>query len=96
MPVNVVILATPNPAHSQEAAQYSEKVKPLLADGNVNVVFRGPVAQTLAGTAAPQIVLVLEYESSGHALEFFDTEAYQALLPLRRKGFSRMDIHLVV
>lgn len=92
MSAHVVALATPNPQEAESAAAYGAGVQPLLAEAGVKAVFRGPVAATIAGQNPPSVILVLEFPDGNAARAFFEQDAYKKLIPLRDKGFSRMEI----
>lgn len=92
MSVHVVILATPRPEATEALAAYGAGVQPLLAAAGATVVFRGPVASTLAGGDPPASILVLAFEDSERAHAFFRDEAYRRLLPVREKAFARIEI----
>lgn len=95
MTSQVVVLASPVPEKAEGAAKYSEAVRPLLAAAGVKPSFRGPVAETIAGSEPPAVIMVLEFPDTKAAADFFAQDAYQALIPLRDESFERMEIYVV-
>lgn len=95
MTAHVVVLATPNPDDTDAMTAYGAGVQPLLTSAGAKIVFRGPVAATLAGGNPPAVIAVLEFANAELARGFFSQEAYLKLLPHREKGFSRLEIFQV-
>lgn len=92
MSAYVVGLVTPNAQETEAASAYGAGVEPLLAAAGAKIVFRGPVAATIAGDNPPRNIIVLEFPDGNAARAFFEQDAYKKLIPLRDKGFSRMEI----
>ena len=95
MTARVVVLASPKPDMAEGAAKYAAGVQPLLAAAGVKPAFRGPVAETIAGSSPPATIMVLDFPDAQAATDFFAQDAYQALVPLRDESFARMDIYVV-
>lgn len=94
MTAHVIVLASINAESPQSAADYARGVQPLLLAAGVTPVFRASIAETLVGEITPATAMVLEFPDTDEARAFFAQEAYQKLLPMRRKGFSHMEIHI--
>ncbi len=92
MSAYVVVLATPSPDGAEAMAAYSAGVQPLLAPAGAKIVVRGPVSAALAGETPPAMILVLEFVDAEAAHGFFTQDAYRKLIPLRNKGFTRLEI----
>jgi uncharacterized protein (DUF1330 family) len=90
-----IVLASPSAENAEGAKAYSAGVQPLLAAAGVKVAFRGPVSESVAGSVAPAIGMVLEFPDTSAAHAFFAQEAYQALVALRDQSFDQMEIHIV-
>ncbi|HYD86925.1 MAG TPA: DUF1330 domain-containing protein [Vitreimonas sp.] len=92
MTAYVLVLAEPRSDKSEELAQYAKATEPLREAAGGKVVFRGPVARTIAGGDSPAMGIILEFPDAAAAASFFDNDAYRALTPLRDESFRRLQI----
>ena len=72
--------------------KYAEKVPETLAPfrGSFNYVVRGGKTQALEGQP-PKSIVVLAFDSTGKALAWYNSPAYQAIKPIRQgASTSRM------
>ena len=71
---------------------YVRQAAKLMAQQDVEVVLRGRFAATLKGPAKPpHVAAVFRYRSLEAARAFYESAAYQALVPLRNRACD-MDI----
>ncbi|WP_168788655.1 DUF1330 domain-containing protein [Paraburkholderia aromaticivorans] len=71
---------------NSEWSEYSSKVQATLdAYGGVFLI-RGGTQNVLEGTANGATIVVLEFESSQRAEEWYASTAYQDILPLRLRN----------
>ncbi len=89
--VSLVVTATPNPEAMSEMQQYLGAAGPILASHGGEVIYRGKVGKALAGSANFAMILVMKFESESTLEAALGSDAYQEIVPLREKGFKRMD-----
>jgi uncharacterized protein (DUF1330 family) len=94
MSATMIAVATLNPEHKEQAAAYSEGVKPVLMAFGGKPVARYAISDQLVGEQAASVILAVSFDSADSAKAFLNSEAYQALIPLREAGFSSMQIYL--
>ncbi len=63
--------------------EYSQGVGPTLAAHGGQPVARGQVVETLVGTTDHAIAAIVEFQSVEHAKAWYQSDAYQALKPIR-------------
>lgn len=73
-------------------AQYRARVPATLAPFGAELVFRGQRGRLLAGTHAHADTVVIRFPDLASVDHWYDSPAYQALLPLRQ---AAADIDLV-
>ena len=88
------LLVTVTPADGQNEAmgRYLKGVQPLLAGAGGTPVKRVHVTDTITGTAGTGLALVMDFENAETIKGVFASDAYQALIPDRDKGFSNIEI----
>ncbi len=64
-------------------AEYVSGVSASLAPFDASIVFRGELLEVLAGEQDKDLVVVIEFSDPSHLSEWFNSEKYQALIPLR-------------
>ena len=89
----LVVTATPNPGEMESVQGYLQGVMPLLMGAGGNLVKRLKVEENINGNPVG-MVLVMDFDSPDAITEMFDSDEYQALIPVRDKGFTQMNIHL--
>lgn len=65
---------------------YVEGVRESLAPFNAKVVFRGELMTVLAGVHDHERVVVIEFSDQATLDQWFRSEKYQSLIPLRDKA----------
>ena len=88
----LVVTATPAEGQNEAMGRYLQGVGPLLAGAGGTLVKRVRVTDTLSGTADTGVVMVMDFVDAETIRELFASDAYQALIPERDKGFSSIDI----
>jgi len=89
----LVVTATPNPAEMAAVREYLQGVMPLLIGAGGQLVRRNKVHSVVSGEPSG-MVLVMDFDSAEAAADLFASEAYGALVPVRDRGFSQMNILL--
>ena len=89
----LVVTATPNAAEMESVQAYLKGVMPLLQGAGGTVVKRLKVNKGIHGKPSG-MVLVMDFDSEEAIANMFDSEEYAALVPIRDRGFSEMNIQL--
>ena len=63
--------------------EYVEGVQETLASFEAKIVFRGTLLEVLAGQQDKDLVVVIEFADHGVLNDWFTSEKYQSLIPLR-------------
>jgi len=66
--------------------QYVSGVAESIAPFDANVVFRGKLDKVLAGTHDADLVVVIEFSDLSTLDNWFNSETYQSLIPMRDKA----------
>ena len=77
------IITVKNP---EKLKEYISQVPATMAPFGAKLVCRGKVQSVLAGEAKHQIEAVFEFESASKIDEWYQSDAYQALIPAREEG----------
>ena len=80
MAAYVSVHATINDPEKQQA--YGAAAGPLVEKHGGKIVCRGP-AETLHGESAHGVMVVLEFPSKQAALDWYNSDEYQAIIPTR-------------
>jgi uncharacterized protein (DUF1330 family) len=88
----LLVTATPAEGQNEAMGRYLQAVGPLLVAAGGTPVKRVRVTDTISGTAGTAMALVMDFESAEALTDLFASDAYQALIPDRDKGFSSVDI----
>ena len=89
----LVVSAVPNPNEMASVQEYLKGVLPLLMGAGGKPVKRLKVDEVIHGNPSG-MVLVMDFDSSDAITEMFESEDYAALVPVRDRGFSEMNILL--
>ena len=79
------IVTVKNP---EKLKEYISQVPSTMAPFGAKMVCRGKVKAVLAGEGKHQIEAIFEFESSAKIEEWYQSDAYQALIPVREEGAS--------
>lgn len=66
--------------------QYARESAPTFADFGGRIVLRGQLDTVLAGAAGHRAIAVVEFPDMAALKAWHDSDAYQALVPLRDEG----------
>jgi uncharacterized protein (DUF1330 family) len=89
----LVVTAVPNPNEMGSVQEYLKGVLPLLMGAGGKPVKRLKVNEVIHGKPSG-MVLVMDFESTDAITNMFESDDYAALVPVRDKGFSEMNIQL--
>jgi uncharacterized protein (DUF1330 family) len=71
-----------------EYKKYSEKADGFLEEIDAEILVSGKCSATVIGTADWDAFALVKYPSASAAIEMFQSEEYQAILPLRAAGLE--------
>ena len=71
-----------------KAQEYSSKAGPTVVNAGGTVVGRGKLAAVLAGQFDANSCLIVKFASVDAAKTWYDSPAYQALIPLRDEAIT--------
>jgi len=91
MSTTLVVTGTPNPSEMEAVQAYLKGVMPLFVGAGGTLVKRLKVAEVLNGQPSG-MVLVMDFPSEEAVTELFSSDAYNALVETRDKGFTEMNI----
>jgi uncharacterized protein (DUF1330 family) len=87
----LVVTAVPKPEEMGSVQEYLHGVLPLLTGAGGTVVRRLKTNTVVNGRPAG-MVLVMDFESTDAVTAIFESDDYRALVPVRDRGFSEMNI----
>ena len=90
--VTAIILATSSANGADARQEYSAKVNPLGKEAGVKIVKGVKVHGSLVGQLTYKAVFLLSFASEQVANDFFSSEKYKALIPLRDEGYDQYDV----
>lgn len=88
----MIVTAQPNPDHPDETKAYLGQALPMLMEAGGSVVKRVRTARPVVGEQTFAAALVMEFPDAKMIEDFFDSDAYAAIVPHREKGFVFMNI----
>jgi len=89
----LVVTAVPNPNEMASVQEYLQGVLPLLQGAGGKLVRRLKIDKVIHGNPSG-MALVMDFDSADAITEMFESDDYAALVPVRDKGFSEMNILL--
>ena len=87
----LVVTAVPNPSEMESVQEYLQGVMPLLMGAGGKPVKRLKVDKVILGTPSG-MVLVMDFDSAKAINAIFESDDYAALVPVRDRGFTEMNI----
>lgn len=87
----LIATAIPNPDHMDEMKTYLEKASPLLATLGGGPTNRMKVSDVISGEGVA-LVMTMDFPSKEKLLAAFASDAYQALIPGRDRGFKSINM----
>jgi uncharacterized protein (DUF1330 family) len=89
------VIASVSEAHDDEAlAEYRRQNSAAVEAHGGRFIVRGGAMQVLEGSWSPVRVVVMEFDDVETARRWYESDAYQAAIPIRQ-GASTTDIILV-
>ncbi|MFT5682313.1 MAG: hypothetical protein ACI8RZ_003231 [Myxococcota bacterium] len=87
----LIVTAIPNPENMADVKAYQQGAGPLFAPLGGGTANRMKVSEVLHGDGAA-IVLVQEFPDEEKLSAVFASDEYQALIPVRSRGFKSINI----
>ena len=87
----LVVTASPNADEMPSVQSYLQGVMPILVGAGGSLVKRLKVSEVVNGKPSG-MVMVMDFDSIDAAKAAFDTDDYKALIPVRDRGFTEMNI----
>lgn len=81
--MSAFVVATPKIKDKDKFGEYSKAAGETLAAYGATVAKRGAFAASLVGGADHTAVVVIEFSDSNTIKEWYNSDAYQAIIPLR-------------
>ena len=89
----LVVTAVPNPSEMASVQEYLQRVLPLLTGAGGTLVKRLKTDKVIHGNPSG-MTLVMDFDSADAVTKVFESDDYTALLPVRDRGFTEMNILL--
>lgn len=93
-PTTLIVTAAPNPEEKEAMQGYLKGVLPLLLGAGGSMIKRLKITDLIGGQRSYGMVLVMGFPSKEKVTAMFASDAYQALVPQRDRGFSSITITL--
>jgi len=94
LPVFLHIEATPNPNEMEALKAYSSQVPAVAKEHGAVPIATYDVEKALDDKQAPAVFAVVSFPTRESINDFFEDPAYQALIPLRNKGFEQVRFYV--
>lgn len=88
----LIVTSTINPDEMESLQAYVQSVMPMLLEIGGKVIKRTKITDVYFGEKPAEMLLVMDFPSKQTLKDLFDSEAYRAVIPLRNKGFRKVDI----
>ena len=88
----LIVLSVARPGEETALQEYVEQVMPLLFDAGGAVVKRIGISDTVAGGPDTGFIFIMDFDSAASMRTVFDSDEYAALIPIRDKAFTQIDI----
>ncbi|RJG42754.1 DUF1330 domain-containing protein [Motilimonas pumila] len=85
--MNTYILVESNIINADKLAEYGQQAAITLAHYGGRFIAKGP-ASSLHGQSAFSHRAIIEFDNEQRALDWYHSDAYQALVPLREQALS--------
>ena len=91
----LVVTALPNPEAMKEVATYSDRSAILLNKVGAQIVRNMKVVEPKYGSPSFAVIAVIDFPTRGAIEEFFSSDEYQELVPVRRRAFRSFTASIV-
>lgn len=94
MSVVMIVNGQLNPNEKEALSSYVTQSTPLFAQAGGKLVSRHQVTEAVVGEYSINLVVMMKFDSAEAVRSVFDSQAYQALIPLRDKGFTQLNVFI--
>jgi uncharacterized protein (DUF1330 family) len=95
MSVYVIACLTVNPEALDDYERYIARTAPLLERAGAKVTQQFPVGDVLVGDKMAEAMMVVEYPDLDAVHGLFQSDGYQAVIPIRDRAFSTYNVSIV-
>ena len=92
--INLIIVATINPKEKEALSHYLAGVGELYKEVDAKSVGKYKVSKASIGDYTPSLVSIMEFDNVAAMNQVFDSQTYQALLPIRDKAFLKLEAYI--
>ncbi|WP_281558398.1 DUF1330 domain-containing protein [Thalassomonas sp. RHCl1] len=94
LPVFLHIEATPNPNETESFKAYSNQVPAIAQAHGAVPIATYDVESAFDSEEKPAVFIVVSFPSRDAIMNFFKDPAYEAIVPLRDRGFSHIRFYM--
>ncbi|MFT7287581.1 MAG: hypothetical protein ACI87W_001695 [Halieaceae bacterium] len=91
--MTALIIVDLTPTDKDKLSSYSSMAADTLAPFNGEFIAKGPI-ESLHGESAFQIKVVIQFPDRDSAVAWYESEAYQKIIPVRNQGMDSQ-FHLI-
>lgn len=88
-----LVIVDSTPIDTMSLGQYKEKAAPTLKPFNGEFIAKGEI-EVLHGESSHPLKAVIQFPDKDSARNWYNSDAYQAIIPLRNKGMNSQ-FHLI-
>jgi uncharacterized protein (DUF1330 family) len=92
MSVILIVQGNHDPQHANELVEYQKVARAMIEKHGGQVIARGKGVGKLAGTRQFGTGIVVRFPDRAAADAWYADPAYQAVIPLRSKGYADLEI----
>lgn len=92
MAATMIVNGWINPEGKEALSEYVQASTPLFAEAGGHLISRYQIAKTVLGNESPNLVVLMSFDNAQSIQGVFDLEAYKELIPLREKGFRKLEV----
>lgn len=74
--------------------EYTSQAVPLFKEAGGISTHKFQILDTIVGNNETKMIAVMEFPNSENIKSVFDSEAYKALIPIRTKAFSSLNVFI--
>jgi uncharacterized protein (DUF1330 family) len=90
MPAILTTIGTLDPSGGDALERYASVVIPLIEAADGTVLCRGAFREAIVGDDCPGFIAVMQFPDAARIHAMFDSAAYKAAIPDRRRAFSEI------
>lgn len=90
----LITVAAPNPAEMETLGQYAKESFDIANRYGANILSRYTSIEQIHGEAPAAIIGLAEFPSAETIKEMFDSKEYKALLPMRDKALTSLNLYI--